>query len=183
MAKHSMRGYYALGALVLGIILLYVIVRNVEPFQSQEEVHVYFKHSDSTKIENVTSNSKIVSATGKNGTLTLTIAPSYRINSINDIRISSVNTKNCTTRISGTQYCWANVKQNNEIELNKIRLNSYIKQPTNNTKLTNSLNFTGLFKNNLVEPTQVPPTLVADPRSKGMPPGANVRITLTLTKK
>ena len=71
----------------------------------------------------------------------------------------------------------------NEIELNKIRLNSYIKQPTNNTKLTNSLNFTGLFKNNLVEPTQVPPTLVADPRSKGMPPGANVRITLTLTKK
>ena len=62
MAKHSMRGYYALGALVLGIILLYVIVRNVEPFQSQEIVYVYFNIDKFHKISSVTSsNQSIVS--------------------------------------------------------------------------------------------------------------------------
>lgn len=193
MAKHSMRGYYAIGALVLCIILLYVIVRNVEPFESQEEVHVYFTSGAGNSITNIKSSNPsivVVPTTTNAGTLTLTIGTLYKLNSINDVKISSINnttSTNCTTRISNTAYCWANVNNDRTaVSLNGAQLYSFKKQGTAQNiinKLNSPLNLTSLANNELINPAKVPPTLVVDPTSKGMPPGANVRITLILTKK
>jgi hypothetical protein len=62
MAKHSIRGYYALGALVLGIILLYIVIRNVEPFEdNKKSIYLYMP---------ATGNATVVDAAG------LTVTPS-----------------------------------------------------------------------------------------------------------
>lgn len=56
MAKHSMRGFYALGALVLCIVLLYVVIRNNEPFADMKKrIFLYMP---------ATGNATVVDAAG-----------------------------------------------------------------------------------------------------------------------
>lgn len=49
MAKQSMRTYYVLGALLLGIVLLYLYTNNIEPFSSTSSIYVYIPQSGSAK--------------------------------------------------------------------------------------------------------------------------------------
>ena len=56
MAKHSMRGFYVIGALVLGIILLYIVISNAEPFQNNtKSIYLYMP---------ATGNATVVDAAG-----------------------------------------------------------------------------------------------------------------------
>ena len=178
MAKHSMRGYYALGALVLGIILLYVIVRNVEPFQSQEIVYVYFNIDKFHKISSVTSsNQSIVSLNNSSSsTLSLKINPQYRLTATDikkNISVDSISTRNCnlgtSKKISNTNLCIVNVSSRGKTQLS--------------SKLSgNIFSISGIFSD---ENTGLPDVTIKSTNipGSGMPPGANVRITLTLTKK
>ena len=187
MAKHSMRGYYALGALVLGIILLYVIVRNVEPFQSQETVYVYFTSGAGNSIKNIIStNTNIVTpVSGSTSKLVVKVHKDYTLqttnfkrntdavnNIINEIKTSGKQTTrtanaNCvgsTKRFAS--YCWVNATDRSQIK-GAIDRN-------------NTLTLTGLSNSDLANPVE---TKAVDKSAIGMPLGANVRITLTLTKK
>jgi hypothetical protein len=50
MAKQSMRTYYILGALILGIVLLYLYTNNIEPFASTSRIYVYIPQSGPAKM-------------------------------------------------------------------------------------------------------------------------------------
>ena len=54
-----MRGYYAIGALVLCIVLLYIVIRNVEPF-ANKTVKIYANIDNADNIKFLGSNDNLV---------------------------------------------------------------------------------------------------------------------------
>ena len=174
-----MRGYYAIGALVVGIILLYVMINTIEPFANEEIVYVYFNINKSHEISNVTSsNQSIVRLNNSStSTLSLKIDPQYKLTTTNikkDIQVNSISNKNCNLdtnkKIPNTKLCIVNVSSRGKTQLS--------------SKLSgNIFSISGIFSD---ENTGLPDVTIKSTNNipnSGMPPGANVRITLTLTKK
>ena len=187
MAKHSMRGYYAIGALVVGIILLYVMINTIEPFANEEIVYVYFKIGSSQNISNVTSSNKsIVSINSSSpGKLTLKIDPQYILTTTNikkDIQVNSISNKNCINALTklSSGLCLVKVKTEQSTQL-KSNLSN------------NILTISGLYPDdNLAYPditinTNTKLSILNMKPKIPLPPlppqGTNISIILKLTKK
>jgi hypothetical protein len=180
MAKHSMRGFYVIGALLLGIILLYIVIRNVEPFKPQETiVNIHFKIDKSNRISDVTSSNQSIVSLNTIGTnsLSLKINPQYILtntNIKNNIEVESISNINCnritSKRIPNTKLCTVKVDNRGKTTIaSKLQGNIFT--------------ITGIIKD---ENTGLPDTTIeksTNTSGSNMPPGANIRITLKLTKK
>ena len=106
MAKHSMRGYYALGALVLGIILLYIVISNAEPF-ANKTVSIYAnisKTGNNISYSGTTDNS--VTGAGGQGKITLTMPANYKVQNVQYYKIAQNNGKCNKTDIISNTVCW-----------------------------------------------------------------------------
>ena len=105
MVKHSMRGFYALGAIILCIILLYVIIRTVEPFEdNKKSIYLYMP---------ATGNATVVDAAGLSVTPTTnkcTVSYGSKTYTLNDYNIFAYG-KNCTDQKAKDKNgnCWYKV--------------------------------------------------------------------------
>ena len=117
MAKHSMRGFYALGALVLCIVLLYVVMRNVEPFtNNKKSIFLYMP---------ATGNARVVDAAGLSVTPTtnkITISYGSKTYTMANYDIFAYG-KNCTDQKAKDKngYCWYKVT----VPGNPVTLSNY----------------------------------------------------------
>jgi len=107
MAK-NMRTYYAIGAVVIGIVLLYVLLNVSEGFADNIIVSIYLYRDSSGTIEFVKStNNSIVSV--NNSKEIDKISLTFNTNtSINKCSIKSHNTTKCPT-LKNDEACWQSV--------------------------------------------------------------------------
>ena len=171
MAKHSMRGFYALGALVLGIILLYVIVRNVEPFANKtvnKTVSIYAnisKTGNNISYSGTTDNS--VTGAGGRGKITLTMPTNYKVQNVQYYKIAQNNGKCNNANIINNTACWM--------------LNDFFKSDKNNTKTStgkvelSNLGYSSFDPAN----SRIPSTTAPIINGKTLP-SSNMRIDLIL---
>jgi len=163
MAKHSMRGYYALGALVLGIILLYIVIRNVEPF-ANKTISVYANIDRNQKITYSGSNDASVKGVEAGLTkFTMMLPTTYKVQSVQYYKIGMNNSKCNKTDIINNTACWEknDIVITPKISSGKVDLQglTYIMFNPGSNKL----------------PSTIDPTLMKDLKQN-----ANIRIDLTL---
>jgi hypothetical protein len=106
MAK-NMRIYYAIGAVVIGIVLLYVLLNVSEEFADNIIVSIYlYKDPQTGKISVISTDTSIISV---NPTSIEKISLTFNTNtSINKCSIKSHNTTKCPT-LKNDEACWQSV--------------------------------------------------------------------------
>ena len=167
MAKHSMHGFYALGALVLCIVLLYVVIRNVEPF-ANKTVSIYAnisKTGNNISYSGTTDNS--VTGAGGRGKITLTMPTNYKVQNVQYYKIAQNNGKCNKANIINNTACWM--------------LNDFFKSDKNNTKTStgkvelSNLGYSSFDPAN----SRIPSTTAPIINGKTLP-SSNMRIDLIL---
>lgn len=167
MAKHSMRGFYALSALVLCIVLLYVVIRNVEPF-ANKTVSIYAnisKNGNNISYSGTTDNS--VTGAGGQGKITLTMPANYNVQNVQYYKIAQNNGKCNKANIINNTACWI--------------LNDFFTSNKNNTKTsTGKVELSNLGYSSF-DPANPRISSTTAPIINGKTlPSSNMRIDLTL---
>ena len=159
-----MRTYYILGALILGIVLLYLYTNNIEPFASTSSIYVFIPES---------GNAKMISSTDPNISLDSITSNKLKLKfnkpmTLKDYSMVSYKPScktNCWTKVSipGTPIDIQNTTEKKSISANGKLAGAQQSEKT--------ISFTNFTKGNL-------PKL--EYNQNNLPDKANIRIDLVL---
>ena len=135
-----MRCYYALGALLLGIVLLYLYTNNNEPFTTKKSIYLYRPAGNSVPatIKNNAGLNVIIDNKNPTKIIILYGSKTYTLNDY-DIFVYSRGGKNCENKKDTNGNCWdkvTNVLTLSNYQENPKLLPTVIGTKTNNGILT-----------------------------------------------
>lgn len=186
---------YALGALVVGIVLLYVFMSSVEGFANKNVISVYLKRDNSDNVTFVKSSDPKITAsnTPQKNKFSLNIDESLK-NKLIDYAVFGYNGgNNCKFKKGDPEenkpknakkdQCWFKAKYNRGATSILLKDDKGNIIPNNSKTPYKTINITSMTKNNLETSGSITTTdnLGIASSIKKLEKGANVRIDLTFS--